>query len=200
MDERFAKRVIDVIGATLGLLILGGPLILLLGIVWAQDGAWPLFVQTRVGKDGRRFRMWKIRSMHVGAEALLPAVLPLNEVGGLAFKMREDPRVTPLGRWLRRSSLDELPQLVNVLAGDMSLVGPRPALPEEVCRYSAQDRRRLAVPSGMTGLWQVSGRCDLPFDQWIALDLHYVDHWSLWLDLVLLARTLPAVWSGAGAR
>jgi len=138
--------------------------------------------------------------MVADAEARLESVSHLNEVKGPAFKARRDPRVTPLGRLLRRFSLDELPQLVNVLRGDMSLVGPRPPLPEEVERYARWQRRRLSMKPGMTGLWQVSGRARLDdFDAWISLDLAYIDQWSLWLDLKILAKTVPAVLLARGA-
>ena len=193
------KRGMDVIGASLGLLILGPWLIVLMLAVRLHDGGPALFVQERVGRHGRRFRMLKLRSMVPEAEALLAELTPRNEIDGPPFKMRRDPRVTRLGRWLRRTSLDELPQLINVLRGEMSLVGPRPPLAEEVARYRHSDWRRLSVRPGMTGLWQVSGRADLPFERWMALDLQYVDNWSLWLDVSLLVRTLPAVWRGAGA-
>src|SRR5690606_4807759 len=142
--------------------------------------------------------MLKLRTMIVGAEALQP--LLANEATGPLFKMRDDPRVTPVGRVLRRFSLDELPQLVNVLRGEMSLVGPRPPIPAEVERYEPWQLRRLTVPPGLTGLWQVSGRSDVPFDRGVALDLAYIDGWSLALDLWLLVRTVPVVLKGTGAR
>lgn len=194
-----AKRALDVVGAAV-LLVLFGPLLLaLVGLVRLVDGAPALFVQTRVGRHGRPFRMLKLRTMVPGAEEQLPELSALNEVGGPAFKLRADPRVTPLGRWLRRSSLDELPQLWHVLTGEMSLVGPRPALPDEVAAWPPEAQRRLAVRPGLTGLWQVSGRAALPWDQWIATDLAWLSAWSLAGDLVLLVRTVPAVLSGRGA-
>ena len=193
------KRAIDLGGAVIGLVFVALPLLVLMVLVRLQDGGPALVVQERVGMKGRRFCMYKLRSMVPGAHALQPELLAHNEVDGPAFKLRKDPRVTPLGSWLRRTSLDELPQLVNVLLGHMSLVGPRPPLPEEAARYTARQRRRLDVPPGMTGLWQVSGRSALPFDQGIALDLYYVDHWTPWMDLWLLALTLPAVVRGTGA-
>ncbi|MCA9491048.1 MAG: exopolysaccharide biosynthesis polyprenyl glycosylphosphotransferase [Myxococcales bacterium] len=197
---RIAKRVLDLLGAV-ALLVLAGPAIAVIAVVirW-QDGGPVLFVQERVGRYGRPFRMLKLRTMVPDAERRLPEVLARNEIAGPAFKMRGDPRVTPVGRWLRRFSLDELPQLVNVLQGHMSLVGPRPPLPLEVAGWERWQWRRLSVRPGMTGLWQVSGRADLPWDQWIRLDLDYVDRWSLWLDLALLARTIPVVLAGTGAR
>lgn len=193
-----AKRVVDVVGAA-GLLVLAAPLLAGLALaIRLTDGAPVLFVQDRVGRDGRRFRMAKLRTMVPGAEEALPALREANEVDGPAFKLRADPRVTRLGRWLRRSSLDELPQLWHVLTGEMSLVGPRPALPAEVGEGEAW-RRRLAVRPGLTGLWQVSGRAALPWPRWLALDVAYLDGWTIGRDLVLLARTLPAVLSGRGA-
>lgn len=156
-------------------------------------------MQTRTGLHGRTFRMFKLRSMRVGAEALRQDLDAVNEVDGPVFKLRQDPRITGLGRWLRRTSLDELPQLLNVLRGDMSLVGPRPPLPDEVAEYEPWQLRRLSMRPGLTGLWQVSGRSAVPFERWMALDLEYIDRWSLWLDLELLLRTVPAVVSGRGA-
>jgi lipopolysaccharide/colanic/teichoic acid biosynthesis glycosyltransferase len=152
-----------------------------------------------VGKDGREFVIVKFRTMHLDAEARLAEQRHLNEVGGALFKLRNDPRVTRVGRLLRKFSLDELPQLLNVLGGSMSLVGPRPPLPEEVAVYPDDARRRLAVRPGMTGLWQVSGRSDLSWDEAVRLDLQYVENRSLSLDLVIMLRTLSAVTRGAGA-
>lgn len=197
---RLAKRALDVLGALAGLAVLGPALVLAMAAVRWHDGGPALFVQERAGRYGRAFRLYKLRTMVTDAEDRLAGLQLRNEVRGPAFKLRDDPRVTPLGRWLRRLSLDELPQLVNVLRGEMSLVGPRPPLPSEVARYERHQLRRLSVRPGMTGLWQVSGRADLPFERWIELDLEYVDRWSLWLDLRLLARTVPAVLSGTGAR
>lgn len=194
------KRVIDVLlGGVLVLLSLP-VLAVLVTLVWLEDRQSPWFVQERVGLHGRRFSMWKIRSMRVGAERDRAALDALNEADGPAFKMTHDPRVTRIGRVLRRWSLDELPQLWHVLAGTMSLVGPRPALPDEVERYTRQERRRLAMRPGLTCIWQVSGRSELSWHQWMAMDLEYVDGWSPWLDVVLLVRTIPAVLSGRGAR
>jgi len=186
---RLLKRALDV-GIAAFLLLLTAPLLGVLALaIRAADGGPALFVQERIGRFGRPFRMPKLRTMVPDAAARWP--------GG---KLATDPRVTPLGAWLRRLSLDELPQLVNVLRGEMSLVGPRPPLAPEVLRYERRHLRRLSVRPGMTGLWQVSGRADLPFDQGIALDLKYIDEWSLWLDVRVLARTVPAVVAGRGAR
>jgi exopolysaccharide biosynthesis polyprenyl glycosylphosphotransferase len=190
------KRGVDLVVAGLALLI-GSPV--LLGIALAirqREGAPVLFRQTRMGLHGRRFQMLKFRTMTVDAERKLEELLQHSEINGAAFKMTTDPRVTPTGRFLRRTSLDELPQLWNVLRGDMSLVGPRPALPREVETYDLWHRRRLSMKPGITGLWQVSGRTSTEFDSWAQLDLSYIDRWSLWLDLKILARTLPAAIEG----
>jgi lipopolysaccharide/colanic/teichoic acid biosynthesis glycosyltransferase len=152
-----------------------------------------------VGRDQEIFTMWKFRSMATDADRRMAELQARNEHDGLMFKMRRDPRVTRVGRVLRRTSLDELPQLFNVLRGDMSLVGPRPPLPEEVASYDATALRRLRVKPGMTGLWQVSGRSDLSWDETIQLDLHYVDNWSFSSDLDVMSRTLRAVVDGRGA-
>jgi lipopolysaccharide/colanic/teichoic acid biosynthesis glycosyltransferase len=158
-----------------------------------------MFVQERVGRGGQPFRMYKFRSMVVDAEALLDQVGSANQADGILFKMRDDPRVHPLGRTLRRFGLDELPQLFNVLRGDMSLVGPRPALPSETEHYDARLHARLLVRPGVTGLWQVNGRHELAFDDYVRYDLFYVANWSLRMDLSVLARTLPALLSRRGA-
>src|SRR5712691_2006876 len=181
-------------------LILLAPLFgaIALAIKFADQG--PVFFrQTRVGKDGRAFTFYKFRTMVVDAEQRKSLLLAHNEADGVLFKLRRDPRVTRPGSWLRRSSLDELPQLVNVILGDMSLVGPRPALPDEAARYGDHMRRRLAVTPGITGLWQVSGRSDLPWEEAERLDLRYVENWSFALDLQILWKTASAVIRGAGA-
>ncbi|MEV0132054.1 sugar transferase [Dactylosporangium sp. NPDC050688] len=197
--RRVLKAVVDRVGA-LVLLVLLSPLLAGLALAVRAESQGPvLFRQVRVGKDGREFVIVKFRTMHVDAEARLAELRHLNEVGGALFKLRNDPRVTRVGRLLRKFSLDELPQLLNVLGGSMSLVGPRPPLPEEVAVYPDDARRRLAVRPGMTGLWQVSGRSDLSWDEAVRLDLQYVENWSLSLDLVIMLRTLSAVTRGAGA-
>jgi exopolysaccharide biosynthesis polyprenyl glycosylphosphotransferase len=197
--RRLVKAAFDRIGAALLLAVLS-PWIAALAIAVRTGSPGPvLFRQVRVGKDGREFVMFKFRTMHTDAEARLAGLRHLNEGDGVLFKLRDDPRVTRVGRMLRKFSLDELPQLLNVLAGSMSLVGPRPPLPEEVAVYADDVRRRLAVRPGMTGLWQVSGRSDLPWEEAVRLDLRYVENWSLSLDLVILLRTLSAVTRGAGA-
>ncbi|MBI2886697.1 MAG: sugar transferase [Chloroflexi bacterium] len=193
------KRALDV--ALAGLLSLAlAPLWLLIALAIKLDSPGPVFfVQTRLGKNGRPFPALKFRSMRVDSEALLPRLQSHNEATGPLFKMRNDPRVTRVGHWLRRSSLDELPQLWNVLRGEMSLVGPRPPLPSEVEQYQEWHRKRLTVAPGLTGLWQVSGRSELPFDEMVLLDIYYIENWSLGLDFQILLRTIPAVLLGSGA-
>jgi exopolysaccharide biosynthesis polyprenyl glycosylphosphotransferase len=186
--------------AALVALILCAPLLGLLVLAIRRESAGPaIFRQVRVGRGGRAFTMLKLRTMATGAEARVHLLGHLNESDGILFKVRSDPRVTRLGALLRKYSLDELPQLWNIVRGDMSLVGPRPALPDEVARYESDAHRRMAVKPGLTGLWQVSGRSDLTWRQSVRLDLHYVDNWSLGLDLRIIARTARAVLSHAGA-
>lgn len=196
----FLKRLADVLVAGASLVLLS-PLLLLIALIVRLTSRGPvLFRQVRCGVNGRRFTLLKFRTMVADAEQRLSTVAHLNEINGPAFKARHDPRATRVGRVLRRLSLDELPQLLNVLAGDMSLVGPRPPLPDEVARYERWQRRRLSMKPGLTGLWQVSGRTRLDdFNRWIALDLAYIDQWSLWLDLKILLKTVPAVLSTRGA-
>ena len=196
---RAFKRFIDLFGAGIGLILLS-PFLLIIALAIRLDSRGPaLFRQYRVGRYGKQFQVVKFRSMVRDAEALKGEVSHLNEAQGAMFKIREDPRVTRTGRFLRRTSLDELPQLWNVLRGDMSLVGPRPALPEEVAEYAEWHRQRLATAPGMTGLWQVSGRSELPFDEMVLLDIYYVENWSPFLDLSILLRTVPLILSGSGA-
>ncbi len=192
------KRLIDIVGASLLLIILS-PILLLLGIaIWLDSRRPVVFRQERVGLHGRSFNVLKFRSMCVDAEERLPELRPQNVINGHAFKLERDPRITRVGRFLRRSSLDELPQLINVLRGQMSLVGPRPPLPSEVAHYDTWHRRRLSMKPGMTGLWQVRARHSSEFDHWVAQDLEYIDSWSLWLDFKIIARTVPAVIGGSG--
>jgi len=193
------KRPLDVTLVLLGLLAIWPLLLILAGLVKLTSPGPVFFVQTRIGKDGRPFGMIKFRSMHADAEARRAAILAQSDRAGICFKSRNDPRITPVGRFLRRLSLDELPQILNVLKGDMSLVGPRPALPEEVRAYPANALGRLATLPGITGLWQVSGRADIGFDEMVALDLRYIRGASLQTDLAILLRTFSAVVSGRGA-
>jgi exopolysaccharide biosynthesis polyprenyl glycosylphosphotransferase len=193
----WAKRVFDVVGS-LALLVLTAPLWLWSALrVKLHDGGPVLFRQTRVGRDGKSFECLKLRTMVLEAEQLLPSLGADGQ--DVLFKMRVDPRVTGPGRWLRRYSIDELPQLVNVLRGEMSLVGPRPPLPSEVLRYESDATRRLHVRPGLTGLWQISGRSDLTWEDTVRLDLYYVDNWSMVQDLVILLKTVSAVVAARGA-
>ncbi|MFJ3960181.1 sugar transferase [Streptomyces sp. NPDC090036] len=197
--QTLLKSALDRVGAAAGLLLLSP---FFLGIVLAIrfGSRGPAFYrQRRIGRDGAPFVMWKFRTMVVDADALKADLSGSNENDGLMFKMRRDPRVTRVGRLLRRTSLDELPQLINVLTGHMSLVGPRPPLPEEVAKYDEVELRRLTVRPGMTGLWQISGRSDLSWDETIQLDLQYVDNWSFTSDVDVMGRTLRAVVDGRGA-
>jgi len=198
--ELALKRATDVGLSAVALLVLAPLMVATAAAIRWQDGGPALFVQERVGRYGRPFRMLKFRTMCPDAEARLAELLPYNDLDGPAFKMRDDPRITTLGRWLRARSIDELPQLWNVLVGDMSLVGPRPPLAQEVARYERWQLRRLSMKPGLTCSWQVSGRSDVDFDRWMALDLEYIDNWTLWLDLRLILRTIPTVLRGSGAR
>jgi len=193
------KAVFDRVIA-LGLIVLLAPVLIGLAIAVRLSSPGPvLFRQQRVGRAGVEFTMLKFRSMYADAEHRLGDLYALSDGNGVIFKMRDDPRMTTLGRWIRRFSVDELPQLFNVLRGDMSLVGPRPPLSEEVALYAADDSRRMLVKPGITGLWQVSGRSDLSWDESVRLDLRYVDNWSMTLDLLILWKTVRAVIYGAGA-
>ena len=193
------KRAVDVLlGGVMLLLALPVIAIAALAIAIVDRGS-PFFTQERVGMNGRRFRMFKLRTMVEGAHLMRAEVLHLNELDGPVFKIRNDPRLHPLGAFLRRSSIDELPNLINVLRGEMSLVGPRPPLPVEVQHYGSYARRRLTVPPGITCLWQISGRCSVSFDEWMRLDNEYIDTWSPLGDLAIIARTIPAVIRKEGA-
>ncbi|MGH9586956.1 MAG: sugar transferase [Acidobacteriaceae bacterium] len=196
----FAKRTLDIIVA-LSLLVALLPVLSLAALAIKLSSPGPIFfLQERIGLNKRRFRIYKFRTMIPDAEKLMPTLISRNEASGPVFKIRNDPRITSIGRFLRRSSIDELPQLLNVLKGDMSLVGPRP-LPVRDYEGFSQDwqRRRFSVKPGITCLWQVNGRSDIPFDEWMLLDLQYMDEWSLWLDFKILAKTVPAVFRGEGA-
>lgn len=193
------RRALDLSIALIGLILLS-PLLLLIAIAIKLESPGPiLFKQKRVGKGGRRFTLYKFRSMRQGAEEELPELTELNEAKGPFFKIRDDPRLTRVGKLLRRTSLDELPQFCNVLRGEMSVVGPRPALSSEVERYQEWHKKRLQVSPGMTGLWQVSGRSDVTFDEMCLLDIYYVERWSLLLDVKILFKTIPALLLGRGA-
>ncbi len=197
--KQAVKSAFDKTCAALALLLLA-PLFAVIAIsIRLSDHGPVLFCQTRIGKNGEGFTLYKFRTMVPHAEQLKSQLATYNEANGVLFKIRRDPRITPVGAWLRRWSLDELPQLINVMIGDMSLVGPRPALPDEVACYSGHMRRRLVVKPGLTGLWQVSGRSDVSWEEAERLDLHYVENWSLALDLQVLWKTGSAVIRGSGA-
>ncbi len=195
-----AKRAIDIALGSF-LLLLSLPVIAIASLAIAIfEGGSPFFAQERVGMHGRRFKMYKLRTMVDGAHDMRDSIEHLNEVDGPVFKMRNDPRCHPLGRVLRRASIDELPNFINVVRGDMSLVGPRPALPSEVEHYDDAARRRLSVPQGVTCLWQIAGRSSLPFSQWMDLDSRYVDEWTPLGDLAIVLKTIPVVLRKDGAR
>jgi lipopolysaccharide/colanic/teichoic acid biosynthesis glycosyltransferase len=196
-----AKRAIDIVVGTAALLALSPLLLVVAALIKLHDGGPVLFWQTRVGQWGREFAFPKFRSMVMDAEQRLKAIQASNDhgVAGVTFKMKRDPRVTPIGRIIRKLSIDELPQLWLVVTGDLSLVGPRPPVPREVARYTLSDRRRLNVKPGLTCIWQVSGRSQIPFERQVELDVEYIHSQSLWFDLCLLLKTVPAVLLGRGA-
>jgi lipopolysaccharide/colanic/teichoic acid biosynthesis glycosyltransferase len=194
-----AKRALDVVGSLAALVVLS-PLLVAIGALVRLDGGPAIFAQTRVRRRGTEFKMFKFRSMHTDAEKRLEELLAANKHGdGVTFKIKDDPRVTPVGRWLRRYSLDELPQFYNVLVGDMSLVGPRPPVPREVALYTLADRRRLSVKPGITCVWQISGRAEINFPGQVRLDVDYIESQSLGGDVRILAKTPTAVVFGPGA-
>ena len=197
--ESVVKRALDILLSGVGLLAALPIWLVIVAAIRYESPGSAIFVQERVGLNGRRFRFYKFRSMYVDAEARLAEVMAQNEVDGPVFKIRNDPRVTKVGAFLRRSSLDELPQLINVFKGDMSLVGPRPPLPREVELYRPSDAIRLSVKPGLTCLWQISGRSNLSFDQWMEFDREYIRQMSFWFDLKLLVRTVGAVLTMKGA-
>ncbi len=193
------KATIDRLGALVGLL-LAAPLMLLTAVAIKLESRGPVFFkQVRSGLNGKTFKLYKFRTMCADAEHKKDALTNRNEMNGPVFKIADDPRVTRIGRFLRKYSIDEVPQFINVLRGDMSLVGPRPPLPKEVSEYDPWQHRKLSVRPGVTCLWQVNGRNQIDFDEWMRLDLEYIDNWSLWLDAKILARTIPAVIKGSGS-
>jgi exopolysaccharide biosynthesis polyprenyl glycosylphosphotransferase len=198
--RQVVKDLFDRCAAAFGLFALAPLLLAIAAIIKLSDNGPALFTQTRVGKGGETFKIYKFRTMVVNAEALLSEVREENEsVGGVLFKIRKDPRITAIGAKLRKSSLDELPQLINVLKGEMSLVGPRPALPEEAAKYADHVRRRLVVKPGLTGMWQVNGRSELSWDESVRMDLRYVENWSFALDMQILWKTVSVMLHGSGA-
>lgn len=199
VGQLFAKRLIDVVASTVALIVLA-PFFPIIAVAIKLESSGPVFfAQTRSGRNKRLFRLLKFRTMYHDASIKLKELQTLNEMTGPVFKMRNDPRVTRVGRFLRKLSFDELPQFINVLKGDMSLVGPRPPIPEETTKYERWQLRRLSMKPGITCLWQVSGRNKIGFEDWMKLDLKYIDNWSLWLDLRIMARTIPAVILARGA-
>jgi exopolysaccharide biosynthesis polyprenyl glycosylphosphotransferase len=199
-SAEFIKRFVDIIVSAAALVILAPVFGLIALLIKLEDNGPVFFAQRRVGKWGREFRMYKFRSMCMDAEQKLQTVLSRNQhSAGVTFKTKDDPRVTKIGRWLRKFSLDEFPQFYNVLKGDMSLVGPRPPVPREVAMYSPADRRRLEAKPGLTCFWQVSGRSEIDFPEQVQLDVQYIESQSFWLDLKILCKTVPAVLLGRGA-
>lgn len=196
----FVKRVFDVIASVLALILLSPLFAIVAILIKREDPKGPVFYsQIRVGKNGKTFRMYKFRSMVVDADQKLAELLSKSDVEGAMFKMKNDPRVTKIGKWIRHTSVDELPQLVNVLRGDMSLVGPRPPLPRECAEYSAYDKQRLYVKPGCTGLWQVSGRNDVNFDEMVKLDLEYIRTRGIIKDVAILFKTVGVMFHPNGA-
>ncbi len=197
--QLFIKRTFDLIASGLGIIVLS-PLLIVVAILIKLTSPGPvLYFQKRVGLNGRKFILYKFRSMYKGAHEKLSELTGKNEMEGPVFKMKHDPRITPLGRFLRKFSIDELPQLFNVFMGEMSLVGPRPPIQQEVVQYEPWQRRRLSMRPGITCIWQVSGRSKIGFDEWMKLDLQYIDNWSLALDFEILCKTIPVVIFGIGA-
>lgn len=196
----FFKRVFDIVMSSIGLIVLS-PVFLIVAILVKLDGGPVFFKQTRVGKGGKTFNFYKFRSMIVGADSpeMLQKLAALNEVDGPAFKIKDDPRITKVGKFIRKASLDELPQLYNILKNDMTIVGPRPALVHEVERYDEYQAQRLLVKQGLTCFWQCSGRSNISFDEWVELDLDYIEQRSFWTDIKIILKTVPAVLTGKGA-
>ena len=199
-SSSFFKRLMDIVLSILAIIAFS-PVFLITALLVKLTSPGPIiFSQVRVGRYGRHFKFYKFRSMYIDAEARKAELMKLNESGdGVIFKMKRDPRITPVGRFIRKFSIDELPQLFNVLLGDMSLVGPRPPLPSEVRTYTLEERKRLNITPGITCLWQVSGRSELPFSKQIALDKEYIASRSAWKDFLILLKTIPAILTGRGA-
>ncbi len=196
---RNAKRAIDIVGAIIALFILFPALLVISFLVWREDHGPILFYQTRIGRDGAPFHFYKFRSMSPNAEALKDQIAAKNEAGDVIFKIKNDPRVTRIGRVLRKYSLDELPQFMNVLRGEMSLVGPRPHLPREVEKYTEEQKQRLQAQPGLLCFREIQGRSNLTFEQWVESDLLYIKHRSLWVDAYILLRAIPAILKADGA-
>lgn len=196
LKKKFIKRLFDILISVIVILLLS-PLVLIVILAIRLESSGPArFSQARVGKDGKVFNMWKFRSMYINSDK---AKLSNDMSGGILFKMKKDPRITYMGKFIRKSSIDEIPQFWNVLKGDMSLVGPRPALPEEVAQYNSYQLQRLDIKPGITCIWQVSGRSEVSFQQQVEMDLEYISNQSFSLDIILLFKTIPAVLTGRGA-
>lgn len=196
----FLKRTLDIIGSLSGIILLS-PVIILTAIAIKMDSSGPIFfLQVRVGQDGKLFKMYKFRSMVTNAENLLDKLKDKNEMSGPMFKMKEDPRVTKVGRFIRKTSIDELPQLFNVIKGEMSLVGPRPNLPTEVVKFTEFQKTKLLAKPGLTCYWQVMGRSNIGFEEWMRLDIKYIEERNTWIDLKLIFRTFWVLFGDEGAR
>ena len=195
------KRVMDILGGLIGMMVFGIAAVFVVPAIRMDSPGPAIFRQTRVGKNGRRFQLYKFRSMYQDAEQRKKELMDRNEISGLMFKIEDDPRITRVGRFLRKTSLDELPQFWNVLKGDMSLVGTRPPTVDEFEQYGATHKARLSMTPGLTGIWQISGRSEIKsFDEVVAMDMEYIDHWSIWLDIKILVRTIPAVLKRKGSK
>lgn len=196
----FFKRIIDIILSLAGLVILLIPMCIVALMIKLEDPKGTIFFsQNRCGKNGRLFQMYKFRSMYVNAEELLNQLQDLNEMDGPVFKIKDDPRITKVGKFIRKTSLDELPQLINVLKGEMSIVGPRPALPREVELYNDYQKQRLLVKPGITCIWQVSGRNNIGFEKWVEMDIEYIQKRNLIIDCILILKTIPALFGDKNA-
>jgi exopolysaccharide biosynthesis polyprenyl glycosylphosphotransferase len=200
MAYEFIKRSIDILGALIGIILLG-PVMMITAIIIRLDSKGPIiFSQERVGQNGRLFRMYKFRSMVIEAEKLIDKLKEKNEMSGPMFKIKEDPRITSFGRFIRKTSIDELPQFFNVLKGDMSLVGPRPNLPREVIKFSEYHKQKLLTKPGLTCYWQVMGRSTIGFEEWMELDIKYIRERNLWIDIKLIIRTFFVLFGDKNAR
>ena len=194
------KRIIDIIGALSGIVLIS-PVMIIVAIWIKIDSKGPVFfVQSRVGRDGKKFMMYKFRSMCTDAECLLTKLKDENEMSGPMFKMKDDPRITKVGRFVRKTSIDELPQLFNILKGDMSLVGPRPSLPKEVVQFTPFQKQRLIAKPGLTCYWQVRGRSDVSFKEWMEMDVEYIEERNTWVDITLIFKTVGVLFGDEGAR
>lgn len=193
------KRFFDVFLSVLGVIVLSPLLLIVTAVIKLDSPGKAIYIQERVGKDGKKFKMYKFRSMCVDAEKKQDELQALNEVDGPVFKIAKDPRVTRVGKFIRKCSIDELPQLFNIIKGEMSIVGPRPPLPKEVEQYTPYQKLRLRVSPGLTCYWQISGRSDMTFDKWIQLDLMYITNRNLWVDFCIVLKTIPAVLGHKGA-